>query len=294
MHNEGDTYDALSKAAKKIEAAYWSALCARHDGSPGGHGAHQQRQMWIANTSVAGRARPRRPAAEAAGRQGHRQRHLARWRLRAQSKADFIVEAALVSQAMEGKPVKLTWTREDDLHHDYFHAVYGAAPRRPGSTPTARSRHGCTHLRADNHVDLHTDPKQLAVFELRLGRVPMPYAIPNVRIENPAATAHARIGWLRSVNNIQHAFASQSFVAELAQAQGKDHRDFLLELMGPTVIDPTTINEPGTMASRQQHSRSTPVGYSKVIERRDAKRPTGAASCRGARPGRVRRRTTVW
>ncbi len=39
------------------------------------------------------------------------------------SKADFVVEAALVSQAMEGKPVKLTWTREDDLHHDYFHAV---------------------------------------------------------------------------------------------------------------------------------------------------------------------------
>ena len=61
-----------------------------------------------------------------------------------------------------------------------------------------------------------------------------------MRIENPEATAHARIGWLRSVNNIQHAFAAQSFIAEIAQAQGKDHRDLLLELLGAgPAIDPT-------------------------------------------------------
>ena len=39
------------------------------------------------------------------------------------SKANFVVKAALILQHMRGKPVKLTWTREDDLHHDYFHAV---------------------------------------------------------------------------------------------------------------------------------------------------------------------------
>jgi isoquinoline 1-oxidoreductase beta subunit len=46
------------------------------------------------------------------------------------------------------------------------------------------------------------------------------------------------------VNNIQHAFAAQSFVAELAHAQGRDHRDFLLEMLGPDrLIDPTKIGE---------------------------------------------------
>jgi isoquinoline 1-oxidoreductase beta subunit len=59
-----------------------------------------------------------------------------------------------------------------------------------------------------------------------------------VRIENPAATAHARIGWLRSVNNIQHQFAAQSFVAELAHAAKRDHRDFLFELLGPAAQIP--------------------------------------------------------
>jgi isoquinoline 1-oxidoreductase beta subunit len=88
------------------------------------------------------------------------------------------------------------------------------------------------------------DPKALAPFELGLGLSGMPYAIPNVRIENPEATAHARIGWLRSVNNIQHAFAAQSFIAEIAQAQGKDHRDFLIELLGPDrLINPTKISD---------------------------------------------------
>ncbi|MGS0758138.1 molybdopterin cofactor-binding domain-containing protein, partial [Roseateles sp. GG27B] len=39
------------------------------------------------------------------------------------SKTDFISEAALVSKALGGTPVKLQWTRDDDIHHDYFHAV---------------------------------------------------------------------------------------------------------------------------------------------------------------------------
>ena len=39
------------------------------------------------------------------------------------SMSDFGVEAAVVSKAMDGKPVKVIWTREDDLHNDYFHTV---------------------------------------------------------------------------------------------------------------------------------------------------------------------------
>jgi isoquinoline 1-oxidoreductase beta subunit len=73
----------------------------------------------------------------------------------------------------------------------------------------------------------------------------MPFMIPNVRIENPEATAHTRIGWFRSVSNIPHAFAVQSFVAELAAAAGRDSRDFLLDLIGPARrIDPQTQGDP--------------------------------------------------
>src|SRR5256885_526130 len=66
-----------------------------------------------------------------------------------------------------------------------------------------------------------------------MGVINVPFAIPNVRIENHEAVAHTRIGWFRSVSNIPHAFAVQSFVAELAAAAGRDQKDFLLEVIGP-------------------------------------------------------------
>src|SRR5690606_8099641 len=56
--------------------------------------------------------------------------------------------------------------------------------------------------------------------------------IPNVRIENGEAQAMTRIGWFRSASNIPHAFAVQSFAAELAAAAGRDPKDYLLELIG--------------------------------------------------------------
>ena len=237
VRDTGDADAALAKAAKRVAADYYvphlahaamepPAATARIEGGTARSGPRRRRRRPRANASPSGSASPPENVTVnvtlLGGGFGRK------------SKPDFVVEAALVSQAMGGKPVKLTWTREDDLHHDYFHTVTaqhleaGLDAERQGRRP------GCTAPPEPTIVSIFApDPKQLAPFELGLGLVDLPYAIPNVRIENPEATAHARIGWLRSVNNIQHAFASQSFVAEMAQAQGRDHRDFLLELIGP-------------------------------------------------------------
>jgi isoquinoline 1-oxidoreductase beta subunit len=88
------------------------------------------------------------------------------------------------------------------------------------------------------------DPKHEGAVELAMGAVDVPFAIPNVRVENPEAAAHTRIGWFRSVSNIPHAFAVQSFVAELAAALGRDPKDYLLELIGPDrLIDPASLSD---------------------------------------------------
>jgi isoquinoline 1-oxidoreductase beta subunit len=80
--------------------------------------------------------------------------------------------------------------------------------------------------------------------ELGLGFVNTPFQFPNARFENPEAEAHTRIGWFRSVSNIPHAFAIQSFAAELAAAAGRDPKDYLLELIGPArKIDPYSIGD---------------------------------------------------
>ena len=65
-----------------------------------------------------------------------------------------------------------------------------------------------------------------------MGVINAPFDVPNMRMENPGIDAHTRIGWFRSVSNIPHAFAVQSFIAELAEKAGKDHLEFYLDLLG--------------------------------------------------------------
>jgi CO/xanthine dehydrogenase Mo-binding subunit len=70
------------------------------------------------------------------------------------------------------------------------------------------------------------------------GWIDMPFDIPNLRAENGPAQNHVRIGWLRSVANIYHAFAVQSFIDELASAAGRDRIEYFLDVLGrPRTID---------------------------------------------------------
>jgi isoquinoline 1-oxidoreductase beta subunit len=65
-----------------------------------------------------------------------------------------------------------------------------------------------------------------------MGGVDLPYDIPNHRAENGPAQNHVRIGWMRAVANIYHAFAIHSFVDELASSANKDRVQYLLSVLG--------------------------------------------------------------
>ena len=160
------------------------------------------------------------------------------------SKPDFAIEAALLSRELGGKPVKVTWTREDDIHGDYFHTV-SVEHLEAGLDAQGKPVAWLHRSVAPSIASLFgPDPKHEAPFEQGMGLINTPYMIPNLRIENPEAVAHTRIGWFRSVSNIPHAFAVQSFVAEMAAAANRDHRGYLLELIGPPrLIDPTTLDD---------------------------------------------------
>jgi len=160
------------------------------------------------------------------------------------SKPDFATEAAQLSKAMDGRPVKVTWTREDDLHHDFLSTV-SVEHLQAGLDANGKVSAWLHRSVAPSIGSIFgPDPRHELPFELGMGFVNLPFDIPNLRLENPEAAAHTRIGWFRSVSNIPHAFAVQSFVAELAAAAGKDHRDFLLELIGaPRRIDPASQHD---------------------------------------------------
>jgi len=148
------------------------------------------------------------------------------------SKPDFCAEAAILSKQL-GKAVKVVWTREDDIHFDYYHAVaamYMKAGVDKAGKPVAWLQRS---VFPSINSTFAPDVKLGAPFELAMGFTDTPYALPNHRVENGEAVNHVRIGWLRAVANIYHAFAVCSFADELAQAAGRDSKDYLLELVGP-------------------------------------------------------------
>jgi isoquinoline 1-oxidoreductase beta subunit len=158
------------------------------------------------------------------------------------SKPDYVTEAAMVAKQMEGTPVKLVWTREDDLQHDYLHTV---SVERLEAVVNAQGRPTTWLHRtaAPSILSLFVEGgKGQMDLEAGMTAINVPYDIPNLRLEGAEVEAHARIGWFRSVSNIPHAFAVQCFVAELAHKAGRDHKQYLLDLVGPPrKLDPRTL-----------------------------------------------------
>jgi isoquinoline 1-oxidoreductase subunit beta len=164
------------------------------------------------------------------------------------SKPDYVAEAALLSREV-GKPVKVTWSREDDIRYDYYHAVaamYMKAAVDEKGRPTAWLQRSAFPTIGSTFAGPSATSGQ--GFELGMGWTNVPFDIPNHRAENGPAKAHVRIGWLRSVANIYHAFAVHSFVDELAQLAKRDSVEYLLDALGqPRKVD---IGQRGAMAEK--------------------------------------------
>jgi isoquinoline 1-oxidoreductase beta subunit len=160
------------------------------------------------------------------------------------SKCDFALEAALLSKAV-GAPVKVQWTREDDVRHDFLHTVsverIEAGLDKSGKVIAWRHRSAAPTIASTFAAHaVHAAP-----FELGMGLIDMPFEIANIQCENPEAVAHTRIGWFRSVSNIPRAFAVQSMMGEIAHATNRDQKEMLLELIGtPRLVKLDSVKDP--------------------------------------------------
>ncbi|HET7151303.1 MAG TPA: xanthine dehydrogenase family protein molybdopterin-binding subunit [Candidatus Acidoferrum sp.] len=145
--------------------------------------------------------------------------------------ADFVMEAAQASKA-SGKPVMVLWTREDDMHHDFYrpasyHRLQGALD---GDGKLAAWKHfqTSTSIAAKWSEKGADDP---GLGEFGTGAT-VPYATPNIRIEYTLAHSSATRAWWRSVEHSSSGFVMESFIDELAQAAGQDPLAFRLKLIG--------------------------------------------------------------
>lgn len=147
------------------------------------------------------------------------------------SKPDFILEAVALSKEMK-LPVKVTWSREDDIRHDFYHTVstqYLKAGFDKNGKVTSWLHRAAFPTIASTFVKFLNTPLG---FEVGQGMTNLPYDIKNISCEVASTNSHVRIGWFRSVCNVFLAFSVNVFVDELAFKAGKDPLDFRLELIG--------------------------------------------------------------
>jgi len=146
-------------------------------------------------------------------------------------KNDFTLEAVELARAT-GKPVKVVWSREDDVKHGYYHSI--------------AANYFKAELNADNKSDFWVQrlaaPPISWIFNdaateisnggLSLGFGDVPFSIPNMAFENAEVQTHVRTGWVRAVGNINNQFGLGSFVDELATKANISTRQMWMNLLG--------------------------------------------------------------
>ncbi|MFT4636137.1 MAG: isoquinoline 1-oxidoreductase beta subunit [Arenicella sp.] len=147
------------------------------------------------------------------------------------SKNDFTIEAVELAKA-SGKPVKVVWSREDDVKHGFYHST-AANYIKAELTEDNRSDNWIQRVVAPPIAWIFDDKtSHLQDGDLSLGFADIPFDIKNLSCETPEVTTHVRTGWLRSVGNINNAFALGSFVDELAAKAGISTQQMWLNLLG--------------------------------------------------------------
>jgi isoquinoline 1-oxidoreductase beta subunit len=142
---------------------------------------------------------------------------------------DYIIQAAQISRAVN-RPVKLLWTREDDMTHDFY---------RPQSVHTLAAAIGSDGKPTAMTYRLTSQSVSLRVLGIPLeAQDPLmteaaiaPYEIAATRHEILKHDAGLRVGYWRSVSHFLNAFANESFMDELAKLAGKDPYEYRLALL---------------------------------------------------------------
>jgi isoquinoline 1-oxidoreductase beta subunit len=138
---------------------------------------------------------------------------------------DFMCEVAVISKQV-GAPVKLQWTREDDMHHDFyrvggFHSLAGGVDQA-----------GRLIAWRDHFITFTADGNR-PVSGGDLGPDEFPaLLVPNVHVTQSKLPLQIPTGPWRAPRSCAIAFPIQSFLHELSHAAGRDHLEFLLEVMG--------------------------------------------------------------
>ena len=180
--------------------------------------------------------------------------------------ADFVIDAVETSKAV-GKPVKVVWSREDDMQHDYYRPIsyarmWGAVDA--SGKPTVFKQHIVQQSLMKRIGGL---PPNGVDFISVDGSANLPYDIPNVRIEYTENDPGIPFGFWRSVGASFQGFVVEAFIDEMAAAAGKDPFQFRRDLLGKSPRHKAVLE---LAAEKSGWGKPLPAGRSRGIAVMDA------------------------
>jgi isoquinoline 1-oxidoreductase subunit beta len=163
--------------------------------------------------------------------------------------ADFPTEVAQIAKVV-GKPVQLVWSREDDMQHDFYRPT--AHHYMSGALDSENRPVAWRHHLLSTSINAFWHPEEPAHGSELDGALTLPYNFPNLRLEYTPVASGVPVAWWRSVSEAMNAFATESFIDELAAAAKTDPVQFRRQLLDPArmVKDPESKDDPGVSTAR--------------------------------------------
>ena len=233
--NDGNTLEALSKAAKVVEAEYFTPYLAHATMEP------MVCTAWLQGDKLDVWSSTQNPeatlavsAATAGVPPANVKVHPVQLGggLGRKSPQDFTRQAVMIAKAMPGKPVKMLWSREEEIQHGLYRP---ASLMRFKAGLDANGKVDALHIRVSAPSILATllklplpkgiDGQAVACFNDH------PYAIPNTLVDYAQRNTNVPVGFWRTVGHSQNPFGRECFIDECAQAAGKDPVAFRLDML---------------------------------------------------------------
>jgi len=155
-------------------------------------------------------------------------------------RADYVRQAVLVAKQMPGVPIKLLWSREEDMQHGLYHPT--TMCKMTGGLDKDGNLVGL-HVRISGQSILASlapqslqngmDPATFQGFMPSGPEAAYGYNVPNLLVDHAMRNPHLTAGFWRGVNVNQNAVYMESFMDELAEAAGKDPLEFRMKLLKP-------------------------------------------------------------
>jgi isoquinoline 1-oxidoreductase beta subunit len=271
--NEGDALKAIDGAAKKVVAVYSTPFLAHSTMEPMNCTAKvstDRAEVWVptqnAEASLAALSEASGVPLEKCevykhdlgggfGRRGGTQ--------------DYVRQAAAIAKQLPGVPIKMIWSREEDMTHDFYRPV---SQCRMAAGIDENGRLVGLHVRVSgpsisgyltpSAVVDGRDERQLQGYYAKPGDAQLGYTVPNLLIEYALRPTHVPVGPWRGVNTNQNAVYMECFMDEAARAAGADALEFRRALMANHPKHLAVLN---AVAEKADYSKPLPAGVYRGI-----------------------------